>query len=1138
MLYRKAIVLAGLAIALGLAEVGTIGFPEVAIAQSVKERNKESNALRASEAERLLQQGIKQYRTNQHEAALQSLQQALALYRAIQDRNGEAYVLMNLGNAYQTLSQYEKAIAYYEQARSIFQQIKDRNGEAKVLDNLGNAYSSLSQYDKAIAYYEQARQSHQKLKNRDRVTDVLIALGNVYEALAQYGKAIDYHEQSLAIARKDENQLNEGRSLGNLGTVYVSLGDYEKAIRYHEQSLAIKRKTKDRLGEGRVLSAQGNAYLALGDAEKAIALHTESLRIAWDIGDRYGEASALRSLGEAYEARGRYDKAIEAHKQSLAIAQEIVDRRGEAKSLINLGVAYRGRGKYTEAIEYHESSLVITRKIGDRRAEGSALGNLGMDYYAQGNYPKAIEYHEKRLVIAREIKDRQGEGNGMGNLGNAYRSQGNYAKAIEYHEKRLAITLETKEIRGQGQSLGYLGLVYRTLGDYDKSIEYYKKSLAIARKINDRLTEAKSLGYLGNAYYDAGYYSQAIEHHQLSLEVARTINDRRGQGKSLGYLGNAYEAQGKYDEAIKHYQSSLEIAREVNDRRGEGETLSSLGGFYYSRGDHAKAIDYHKAELDIARKIKNRDGERIALSKIGSTLQKQSQPDLAIVFYKQSVNVSESMRKEMKKLPREVQEIYTSSVAGTYRSLADLLLTQERIREAQSILELLKVQEVQSYGDGETTSPIQLRFHASETKALEGFEAMIATDTVSLQTLTALAQPLSQNRDRIVQDSNNIPSEIGNPQAVLQANPNSLLIQNLVVGDKLWVIWTTASEKTTAIAVPNVTQARLNITVEKFRQQIGSPYSDLAQLKATSQQLYNWLIPPQLQAELNQNPQQHLIFSLDHVTRYIPVAVLFDGNQYLAQRYILSNLITTASDTRDRLSLNGQPPNILALGTSKAFPPTFNALPNVPAELSAIVRDGNKQGIYPGKIRLNEAFTTDSLRDNRDSFRVLHIATHGSFNPKSITESFLLLGDGNRLPITEIASLTNLNTTHLVVLSACETGLSGSAQDGTEISGISGYFLYRGAKAVIASLWSVNDASTTLLMQQFYKNLAQGISKSEALRQAQLFLLNQKTSSTAKDDRAALQPLDPNQQTRPELKSIGYSHPYYWAPFILIGNGL
>ncbi len=762
-------------------------------------------------------------------------------------------------------------------------------------------------------------------------------------------------------------------------------------------------------------------------------------------------------------------------------------------------VLLQGEVVQAQTVQDREAAApVLAQTTQDRKVEADRSLMQGIEQYQTSQLEAALQTLQQALQIYREIHDSQGEGRAIGNLGSVYAKLGNDVRAIDYQEQSLAIAREIKDRLGEGTALGNLGLAYGALGDYGKAIDYQEQSLAIARKIKDRL----------------------------------------GEGTALGNLGLAYGALGNYGKAIDYQEQSLAIAREIKNRLGEGTALGNLGLVYYALGNYPKAIEYHEQGLAIAREIGNQESEAGVLNNIGLILTKQKQLELAIVFYKQSVNAYESIRQNIRKLPRETQDIHTSSVEGTYRRLADLLLTQGRTQEAQAILELRKVQELRGYGKDQETnaSPVQFPLHPLESQALQAFEQTIAAKALSLETLKTIGQPLSQNRDRIIQESNNTPSAIGNPQAVLQANPNALLIQNLVVGDKFWVIWTNASGKTTAIVVPNITQAQLTTIVQDFRQQIGSPYSNLDQLKATSNQLYNWLIPPQLQAELVKNPKQHLIFSLDQVTRYIPVAVLFDGNQYLAQRYTLSNLITIASDTTDRLSLNGQTPTILALGTSKAFPPTFSALPNVPAELSVIVQDGNNKGIYPGKIRLGAAFTANSLRDNREPFRVLHIATHGSFNPKNITASFLLLGDGNHLPIGEIAFLTNLNTIHLIVLSACETGLSSSTQNGTEI-GISGYFLSRGAKAVIASLWSVNDASTSLMMQQFYQQLATGkTTKAEALQVVQQqFIAGKFTANEAPSQATLIVKGSP--PTRQSANG-DFSHPFYWAPFILIGNSL
>jgi CHAT domain-containing protein len=225
----------------------------------------------------------------------------------------------------------------------------------------------------------------------------------------------------------------------------------------------------------------------------------------------------------------------------------------------------------------------------------------------------------------------------------------------------------------------------------------------------------------------------------------------------------------------------------------------------------------------------------------------------------------------------------------------------------------------------------------------------------------------------------------------------------------------------------------------------------------------------------------------------------------------------------------------------------FDELPFVQSELAAIVRENDTDllGIYPGLKLLNGDFNRQALIDNLVGYRIIHIATHGQFVPGLPEASFLLLGDGDTFSIPDINSLgSDLRDVHLVVLSACETAVGGPDADGIEVAGISSYFLAANrASAVLASLWLVNDASTSLLMQQFYENLAQGtMTKAAAMQQAQLALLNGEL------DPALVEALsrsivgwgeevgatdDESIDDSPDI-----SHPYYWAPFILIGNGL
>ncbi len=572
----------------------------------------------------------------------------------------------------------------------------------------------------------------------------------------------------------------------------------------------------------------------------------------------------------------------------------------------------------------------------------------------------------------------------------------------------------------------------------------------------------------------------------------------------------------------------------------EGVTLNNIGSVYGNLSQYPKALEFYQQALAIAREIGDKAGEGQTLNNIGLLLAKQNQPELAIAFFKQSVNVRETIRQDIRVLPREQQESYTKTVADTYRALADLLIAQGRILEAQEVLELLKIQELRDYTRnaraGGQTSGIAL--NATEEQIIKQYGSLIAfgrqvdeckkTSCSQLsqlnqqlqavtqqynQTVQALKKPIS---DRLAQDRAFLnPETLAGRKAkeIVESQPNTILIYPFVLDDKIWLLWASKGGIIKSVQVP-VTRRELGQAVLEFRQVMQSPSSSTNEVKAAGKKLYDWLIKP-LEPELKANKIQNLVFSLDRVTRYIPIGALYDGERYLIENYSVSTVLSAdLTDLRDRLPPNTQNTPVLALGLSNAVA-GFNSLPNVPAELDAIVRNkpGDTQGIYPGTKFLNNAFDFATLRDNLIGKKILHIATHGDFVRGRPEDSFLLLGTGEKLTIPQIETLQDLSDIHLVVLSACETALGGPDADGLEIAGISYYFLNRGAKAVMASLWQVSDQSTSLLMQNFYSNLANGnITKTAALRQAQLSLLQG------------------NQRQ--------FTHPYYWAAFILIGNGL
>ncbi|MBX9254875.1 tetratricopeptide repeat protein [Desmonostoc muscorum CCALA 125] len=466
----------------------------LAIAKEINDQESEKIALkglelaqnqsntRQAEADKLFEQGNKQYHSSQFEAALQSWQQALIIYREIKDRNGEGYSLNNLGNVYQALGDYNKAIEYHSSSLAIAREIKDSEGQGQSLNNLGVVYQGLGDYSKAIDYHSASLAIAREINDSQGEVAALGNLGNVYYYLGDYAKAIEYQQQRLALARKIKDRNEEADALGSLGVTYQALGNYAKAIDYQQQSLVNARQIKHHLGEAAALSNLGNAYYSLGDYAKAIEYQQQSLAIIRQTKYRLGEGKSLGSLGLAYEAVGDYSKAIDYYQQFLAIAREIKDCKGQGQSLGNLGNVYEALGDYSKAIDYQQQSLAIKRQIKDRNGEGNALSNLGNAYYSLGDYSKAIDYQQQSLAIARQIKNRLGEGHSLNNLGLAYRKSGKLPEAEKILRAGIEVLKSIREDLGNNDA-------YK-ISIFDEQVRIYhtlQKVLIAQNKINEAL---------------------------------------------------------------------------------------------------------------------------------------------------------------------------------------------------------------------------------------------------------------------------------------------------------------------------------------------------------------------------------------------------------------------------------------------------------------------------------------------------------------------------------------------------------------------------------------------------------------------------------------------------------------------------
>ena len=655
----------------------------------------------------------------------------------------------------------------------------------------------------------------------------------------------------------------------------------------------------------------------------------------------------------------------------------------------------------------------------------------------------------------------------------------------------------------------------------------------------------------------------------IAQAQTRELNRAIEEGERLVREGS----QASFVAAIRQFEIAARLSQAANNQAKQALALGWLGFIYDALGEKLKALEYYNQALPLRRAVGDRAGEATTLNNIGFLLASQKQPELAIVFYKQSVSQYEILRQAIRTLPKATQETYTKTVESTYRQLADLLLKADRILEAQQVLDLLKVQELNSYLNNVRGGAQELYVLPPETEILKKYGALqtsaiaLGQNLATLRVIPEASRTKSQQQDidRLVQLQEELNQQFNaftrSPeikalvQALVRRSPeaydqtvktasldalrgklktlNAVLIYPLILDDRLELIITTPDAPPLRRTV-NVKREDLNTAIKDFRTALQDPTQDP---KPIAQKLYNWLIKP-LEADLKTSHPQTLIYAPDAQLRYIPLAALYDGTQWLTQRYAINHITAqsltdlTAPPTHAPKILAGaigNRPAAIALGSDKF---RFNGLPYTSHEVQSI------QSIQPNtRILDGDNFSLPNVRPKLGDYNILHLATHASLVPKNVESSFILFGSSTYATLRDIESWS-LNNFDLVILSACETGLGGNfGTNGEEILGLGYQFQTRGAKATIASLWQVNDGSTSKLMEQFYKNLATGkLGKAAALRQAQITLIQ--GNGTGTDGQRGNFKIEVIKDGKTSTITRSLSHPFYWAPFILIGNGL
>ena len=1026
-----------------------------------------------------------------------------------------------------------------------------------------------------LAEYQQAYDLDKDASLRDAALD-LGHMGAIYDILGQYAPARECYQRTLLIERQLGNRKDEATMLNNIGLDDLNLGQRHPALENLQRALPIERQLGDEAGEAVTLNNVGAVLQSLNRPAQALEVYQQAFSIAQAAGDKADETGSLNGVGICCLSLSRYPQALAAFGQELEIERQLGNAADEAKTLNNLGRVYVSLGQYPEAIDLYDQALALLRQVGDTASEAVTLSNLGLASKDQGQYDQSLEFYRQAQVLEQKLGDRAGEATTRNNIGITEVGLGRYAQALDDFQQNLPIWRQTGDKMGEAVTLNNLGGVYDNLGQPARALGFYQQALPILRQIGDRAGEAGTLNNIGRVYDSQGRYPQARGCYQQALAIERKIGDSLGEAATLNNIGLVYDDGGQGAKAIVFYRQALTLEGQMGARDREALTRSRLGLAYTHLGRFTQALALYDQALPALSEVGDRSGEAATLRNLMLACRGLHRTRLAIWYGKQAVNTYQSIRAGIQTLDRQAQKSYLSANADTYRTLAELLISQGRLPEAQQVLGLLKDQELRDFVQRDATAlppnqatvPLtpderadQDRYQQAadpvtalgaqiealrrnknrtpaEDKTLTDLQAQVGPAQQTFQAfLTALPQELADTPSDTQSRAQQIAQAAGGLQRALRdMGPGTVALYTLVEPDRYRVVVVT-SQVEKAEDFP-IKAADLRAKVAQFQQALRDPRLDPRPL---GQELYHVLMGP-IEKDLAGAGAKTLMWSLDDVLRYIPVGALYDGRRYVTERYD-TEVFTGAS--LPLLSQKAADWTVLALGVSKAHT-DFPALPGVPQEMSGIVKgkDNDGNGVLDGAELLDEQFTQTAMMAGLNrGYPVVHIASHFALGP-DYASSYLLLGDGAHLSLAQINGGGQVfQDVDLLTLSACETAVGGRGGDGHEIESFGMMAQDKGAASILASLWPVSDASTQILMRLFYRRhqTQPAVSKAEALRQAQLSLLRgtvqaSESSPSKRAGRADEEDVSVSLPLFTPDPKAPYAHPYYWAPFVLIGN--
>jgi CHAT domain-containing protein len=896
----------------------------------------------------------------------------------------------------------------------------------------------------------------------------------------------------------------------------------------------------------------------------------------------FAEAERRRAQDTAESLR----RAIEKYQEALALWRLLGDRRREADTLDGLGEVYAQLAQSSQALDYFNQALPLRRALGDRRGEAHALLHIGTSYLSLGEKQKGLDVLNQGLQLSQEIGDRSNEIATLNMMGSAYLSSSEPQRALTLYNQALALSRASGERRLEVQMVTNLGLTYEGVGELERALEFYGQALPLWRAFNDRRREATTLHNMAEVYLRVGEYQKARQYCLQALPLHRALGHQAGEAHTLEHLGTISASLNQPTKALDYYRQALALWHAADSRQKISDVLGDIGSVYATLGQPTQALQYYAQALPLARAVRQRGGEAKILAGIARVERDRGNLGEALTQAEAALSIIESGRSQL--ASPGLRAVFLAARRHYYDLYLDLLVrlherhpteghdaaalqTSERAR-ARSLVDLLaeaKIDVQQGIApelkQREKATHRRISSIQSQLIQAHSFAAGESPDQTKIAALEAELKQVENERQQLEMEIRqhhpayaelHYPAPIG-LNAVQDLLDERTVLLEYFLGREGAFLFAVTKNDSVVTRLPSA--STLELRVKKLRQAVAQPTrAAFSNYLLQARWLYRELIEPVKRLLAG---KQALVIAPDGILHYLPFEVLVQAGRgdagladvrrlpYLIRDYVVSyvpSATVLAGLRAAREAGSGPRRSFLAYAdpeygekagpSSAALRSFFGSLQ--PSKLkrlawsrTEVARIAELYSEQDATLFVGEQVSEENVKaeGRLSQYRFIHFAVHGLLNEaKPQFSGFVLslprtqqnpqsnsthrvdrnpqLAEDGLLQVYEIFDL-RLNA-ELVVLSACETGL-GKEVRGEGLIGLTRAFLYAGTPSVVVSLWKVEDRSTAELMVQFYRHLRDGrVSKADALRQAQLELI--------RDGR--------------------FAHPYFWAPFVLVGE--